>query len=76
MVYRDLPAEKAQERFSELFKEPVEPVPVITTRPERPKTVVKGVRKIKVSETQEQAKPKPSRRGKTIKRTETPPVKE
>ena len=73
MVYRDLPAEKAQERFSELFKEPVEPVPVITTRPERPKTVVKGVRKIKV---EEQAKPKPSRRGKTIKRTETPPVKE
>ena len=71
MVYRDLPAETAQERFSELFKEPVESVPVSTTRPERPKTVVKGTRKIKVT-----AEAKPSRRGKTIKRTETPPVKE
>jgi hypothetical protein len=54
MVYRDLPAEKAQERFSELSNETVEePTPVEKpVIPEKPKTVVKSRRKtIKVKET-------------------------
>jgi hypothetical protein len=56
MVYRDLPAEKAQERFSELFNQPVEEPaptekPAIPEKP-KPKTIVKSRRKtIKVKET-------------------------
>jgi hypothetical protein len=58
MVYRDLSAEKAQERFSELSNENVEEPtpaekPVIPEKPKaKPATIVKSRRKtIKVKET-------------------------